>query len=229
MLTFKHSADPQRANSLSARMRGRRFEIFERLAAALPRPLRIIDIGGTPIFWELQGWHERHDVRITLVNHIPQISHHPNIETRRGNAIDLSEFDDNSFDIAFCNSVIEHVFTLDNQMAMAREIQRIAPNYFVQTPNYWFPIEPHFHVPGWQWLPRWTRIELLRRVRCGWRGPCRDIVKATELVDEVRLMTRDELEALFPGATIVSERFAGLVKSWMVYKGYEGETQGKVT
>ncbi|MCH7572844.1 MAG: methyltransferase domain-containing protein, partial [Planctomycetes bacterium] len=109
MLTFKHSADPQRANSLSARMRGRRFEIFERLAAALPRPLRIIDIGGTPIFWELQGWHERHDVRITLVNHIPQISLHPNIETRQGNAIDLSEFDDNSFDIAFCNSVIEHV------------------------------------------------------------------------------------------------------------------------
>lgn len=225
MLTYRHSADPESANSLSARMRSRRFEIFERLTQALPRPLRIIDIGGTPIFWELQGWHEHQDVSITLINLNPQISHHPNIETLRGDATDLSEFDDNSFDIAFSNSVIEHVFTLNNQLAMAREIKRLAPNYFVQTPNYWFPIEPHFHVPGWQWMPRWTRIELLRRLRCGWRGPCPDKAQASELVDEVRLMTRDELDAFFPGATIVPEKFAGLVKSWMVYKGFRPDTQ----
>ena len=42
-------------------------------------------------------------------------------------------------------------------------------------------------------------------------------------------MTRDELEALFPGATIAGEKLAGLVKSWMVYKGYEREMPGKAT
>lgn len=221
MLTLRRSANPQRTNSLSFRMRRRRFKLFERLAETLPRPLHLLDIGGTPSFWELQGWHERSDVQITLINIAPKISRHPNIESRLGDATDLADFADDSFDIAFSNSVIEHVFTLDNQSAMASEIQRVARNYFVQTPNYWFPMEPHFHIPGWQWMPRSIRVALLRRWRCGWRGPCPDRERASELVDEVRLMTRSELEQLFPGATIVAEKFAGLVKSWIVHKGFD--------
>ena len=194
--------------------------LLEQLMAPLPRPVRILDVGGTNAFWEMRGWAGRNDVQIVTVNLKAEQRRHPNIEPRVGDAIDLSEYANESFDVAFSNSVIEHLFTHENQVAMAREVRRVATAYWVQTPNYWFPIEPHFHVPGWQWMPKGIRIELLRRRRCGWRGPCPDREQARRLVEEVRLMTRRELRRLFPGATIHAERFAGLVKSWIVYDGF---------
>jgi hypothetical protein len=39
-------------------------------------------------------------------------------------------------------------------------------------------------------------------------------------VSEVRLMRRRELDSLFPGATLVPERFGGLVKSWTAIAGF---------
>ena len=147
--------------------------LLEQFMAPLPRPVRILDVGGTNAFWEMRGWAGRDDVQIVTVNLKAEERRHSNIEPRAGDAIDLGEYADNSFDLVFSNSVIEHLFTYENQVAMAREVRRVARAYWVQTPNYWFPIEPHFHVPGWQWMPTGIRIELLRRRRCGWRGRAR--------------------------------------------------------
>lgn len=212
-------ADVRSADSLSNRLRSRRFARFEALVRDLPRPLRLIDIGGTTAFWEQRGWAGRDDVCITTINLTAECQKYDNIEPRAGDATDLSEYADRSFDVAFSNSVIEHLFTFDHQAAMAREVRRLAPVYWVQTPNFWFPIEPHFHVPGWQWLPLGLRVAILRRRRCGWRGPCPDAEQARELVREVRLLTRGELRRLFPDATLAPERFAGLVKSWIAIRG----------
>jgi hypothetical protein len=99
---------------------------------------------------------------------------------------------------------------------MASEIQRVGKAYWVQTPNFWFPMEPHFHVPAWQWLPVSVRVAMLRRWRCGWRGPCSDAAQARELVLELRLMRHRELKTLFPGGVLIPEKFWGLVKSWTV-------------
>jgi hypothetical protein len=135
---------------------------------------------------------------------------------------------DDSFDIAFSNSVIEHLFTFDQQAVMARELQRLAPAFWLQTPNYWFPMEPHFHVVGWQWMPIGVRKTVIRRRQCGWRGPCRDDEAADAAVREVRLMTRGQLRRLFPNAVIIPERFGGLVKSWIVHADFSAvyETNG---
>ena len=221
MSLIRRFAAVENPNSLSNRMRSKRFHGFKQLVESLPRPLRIIDFGGTPEFWEQRGWGGRDDIEITAVNIQPRISRRPNFRPIFGDVADLSQFADNSFDVAFSNSVIEHLFTFERQAAMAKELQRVAPVFWLQTPNYWFPIEPHFHVPGWQWLPIGVRKAIIQRRRCGWRGPYPDAADADRIVREVQLLTRSQLQRLFPDAAIVPERFAGLVKSWIVHSAIE--------
>ncbi|MGP0020241.1 MAG: methyltransferase domain-containing protein [Candidatus Sulfotelmatobacter sp.] len=211
---IRGQADDDNADSLANRLRNRRFQLFEAFAARLPRPLNILDVGGTNAFWEQRGWAGRHDVRITTLNLEAEPRRFDNVEPAVGDATDLAQFGDRSFDIVFSNSVIEHLFSLENQRKMASEVQRVGKAYWVQTPNFWFPVEPHFHVPAWQWLPVGARVALIRRWRCGWRGPCPDPARAKELVSEVRLLTRSEIVAIFPGARLIPERIGGLVKSW---------------
>lgn len=220
MLTLRPLADANSPVSLSNKLRAKRFEFFNKLIAPLPRPLSIIDIGGTPRFWELCGWAGRDDVHITLINLKSSECRHANIEVKVGDATCLADYSDKSFDIAFSNSVIEHLFTYENQASMAREVQRVARAYWVQTPNYWFPIEPHFQIPGWQWLPTAIRVAMIRRYTCGWRGPCPDPEQARKTVQEIRLMTRKELAQLFDSASIKAESFCGLPKSWVVFGGF---------
>ncbi len=45
----------------------------------------------------------------------------------------------------------------------------------------------------------------------------RVIVVADDIVRKVRLMTRRQLQRLFPESTIIPERFGGLVKSWILH------------
>jgi hypothetical protein len=214
------AADDANPRSIANRLRSRRFDRFEKLVGALPRPLRILDVGGTTAFWEQRGWAGRDDIQIVTVNLEAEPPRYANIESRAGDAADLSEFPDGSFDVVFSNSVIEHLFTLENQRKMAREVARLGNAYWVQTPNYWFPVEPHFLFPAWQWLPVGARAWLLQRRRWGWIGPERNRDRALERVREIRLMKRGELRRLFPGGRIWPERVLGLTKSWVVTKGF---------
>ena len=220
-------ADDENPKSFSNKLRAKRFRLFETLTASMPRPLRILDIGGTNDFWEQRGWAGRTDVEIFSINLIPEIQRHENIKPLAGDATNLSQFADRSFDVAFSNSVIEHLFTFDNQRKMASESQRVGKAFWLQTPNFWFPIEPHFQVPGWQWMPLGVRVAMIQRWRCGWRGPCADVAGARRLVEEVQLLTLKELRQLFPTAHFVAERFGGLVKSWIAIGGFPTEI-GKI-
>jgi hypothetical protein len=220
---IRHLADSENPNSFANRLRAARFRRFETLVARLPLPLRILDVGGTNTFWENRRWTERAGIQIFSLNLVPEKKQHENIEPLTGDATDLSQFEDGSFDVAFSNSVIEHLFTFENQRRMAAEIRRVGKSFWVQTPNFWFPMEPHFHVPGWQWLPLDLRVAMIRRWRCGWRGPCSDPVQARALVEELRLLSKAELRMMFPGATLLAERFGGLVKSWTVVGGLLAE------
>ena len=108
-------------------------------------------------------------------------------------------FADQEFDISYANSVIEHIAPARRQ-AFARELRRVARGWYVQTPAVGFPIEPHALLPAAHWLPQ----ELRRRY---WR------LGAGGDPDEVKLLPRRELEALFGPA--VRERFGPLTKSWI--------------
>jgi len=206
--------------SFSNRLRAKRFQLFAAMASGMPRPLRILDVGGENSFWEMRGWAGLGDVHLTILNIIEQQKRNANITPVIGDATNLQEFADGSFDIVFSNSVIEHLFTLENQARMASEVCRVGKAYWVQTPNYWFPMEPHFLVPGWQWMPFNARVALLQRWKCGWRGPCSDRVRAQELVKEIRLIKAKELRQLFPAAKLIPERFGGMVKSWIAVGGF---------
>lgn len=227
-MAIRTLADANNPESFSNRMRSRRFQLFERLVADLPKPIRLLDVGGTNEFWHNRGWAGDDRYRITLLNLGTQERRWDNIESVAGDACDLSRYGDGTFDVAFSNSVIEHLFTLENQRRMAAEVARVARCYWVQTPNFWFPIEPHFHVVGWQWMPRSMRINLIRRRRCGWRGPCPDPKVAEAAVDEVRLMSANELRRAFPDGRLLRERFVGCTKSFIVVRGFPALSAGPV-
>ena len=217
---MRQLADSENPNSFANKLRAARFRRFETLVATLPRPLRILDVGGETAFWENRGWAGRDDVRIFSLNLVPEEQRHENIKPVAGDATNLAEFADGSFDVAFSNSVIEHLFTFENQRRMASEMRRVGRAFWMQTPNFWFPMEPHFHVPGWQWMPLGLRVAMIRRWRCGWRGPCPDPAGARKLVEELRLLRESEIRSIFPGATLIAERFCGLVKSWIAIGGF---------
>jgi SAM-dependent methyltransferase len=105
-------------------------------------------------------------------------------------------FGDREFDVVFSNSVIEHI-ARERRHAMANEIRRVGRRYFVQTPNRWFPLEPHYMIPFFQFFPRRLRHYYDRRFHD----------------DQIDLLSARELRQLFSDADIYRERFLGLTKS----------------
>jgi SAM-dependent methyltransferase len=108
-------------------------------------------------------------------------------------------FADRSFDLVYCSSVIEHV-SPERRAAFTAEVRRVGRGWFVQTPARSFPIEPHSLLPGAHWLPVALR-------RPYWR------LGAAGGWEEIALLSREELEALFGRAQ--PERIGPLVKSWV--------------
>jgi hypothetical protein len=56
-------------------------------------------------------------------------------------------FDDNTFDIATSNAVLEHVGSPENQSFFVHELCRAARRVFISVPNRFFPIEHHTALP----------------------------------------------------------------------------------
>jgi hypothetical protein len=135
----------------------------------------------------------------------------------------MGQFRAGEFDVVFSNSVIEHLGTLNEQRWMADEIRRVGKRYFVQTPNRYFPLEPHFLVPFFQFLPLRMRVQLVRRFDLGWygMGGIPDPEHAEAVVRSIRLLSAGELLRLFPDGRLYRERLFGLTKSLIVYGGWE--------
>ena len=198
-------------------MRRRRFRFFMELIDSLPRPITILDVGGTESYWEHMGLDAK-DIRITLLNleAIP-VKNKAIFHSVQGDATDLSAWADKSVDFVFSNSVIEHLFTWEQQQKMASEVQRVGKSYFIQTPNRYFPMEPHWLIPFFQFMPRSLRIALTRAGAWGHMPKLNNYQAAAKLVDEVRLLTASEMKTLFPSVHIYYEYMAGMVKSVSAY------------
>lgn len=213
-------ADSRDPLSLASKARLRRFEFFIQLLQRIPRPVNILDVGGTQEFWERMNFIDEPNIRITFLNLADPHVTRENCRAIQGDATKMPVFSPGEFDVVFSNSVIEHVGGHEAQAKMALEIQRVGKRYFIQTPNYFFPIEPHFLFPGFQWLPLPIRILLVRYFDLGWFNKTLDKNKALAIAESVHLLRKNELVSLFPGASLHEERIYGFVKSFVVYKGW---------
>lgn len=211
-------ADYQNPRSLAYQTRRKRLADLLKVIDAAPKPLRILDVGGTDAYWKTMDLADRPDLKFTVLNIFPAERPDPRFTWIVGDARDLSQFGDGEFDLVFSNSVIEHVGGYADQQRMANEIRRVGQRYFVQTPNRYFPIEPHFLFPGFQFLPERTKVFLLKRFRLGWFPKAKTDAEALGYAREITLLSRQEFSRLFPGARIIDERFAGLVKSFTAVK-----------
>ena len=205
-------------NSLASRMRGKRNQQFREAISQLPRPLSILDVGGTQAVWKAIDFVDRPDIRITLINVEHQETSYSNIESIRGDARDMREFHDWQFDVVYSNSVIEHVGGIEDMYRMAREVQRVGRRYFIQTPNRYFPIEPHFVFPMFQFLPISWQVWLVQNFNLGWIGRLPEREQAEQTIRAINLLSKEQLRSLFPDADITTENFFGLTKSLLACK-----------
>jgi len=215
---LKRMADNRNRQSLSVHFRKRRFAFFQSLLSQLNRPIHILDIGGTEAYWRTMGLGDDR-VFITLLNLSAEEVTAPHMTSIAGDARCI-QLDDQCFDIVFSNSVIEHVGGYPDQLQMAKEICRVGKRYFVQTPNRYFPIEPHFLFPFFQFLPVNIRMKLLQNFNLGWFPRTPDEQKARAIIEDIHLLNRDQFVALFPGARLYEEKVLGITKSLIVYGGW---------
>ena len=168
----------------------------------------VLDLGGSEFYWR---WC---DVRpqVTVVNLAERDLRRERLPWVRADGRKLP-FADHSFDIVHCNSVLEHLPDESSRRAMAREIARVGRAYWVQTPNRRFPVEPHTLTPGFHFLPRCWQVHLARNFTIwGWlQRPSSE--EARGFIENIQLLTADDLRRLFPEATIERERFVSLTKS----------------
>ena len=128
-------------------------------------------------FEALYPWPER----ITAVSDVPLPNfarEFPTVSTVTASGTELP-FEDDAFDVAFSNAVVEHVGGRDQQRRFVAELCRVAPRVFLSTPNRWFPLETHTLVPLRALASRgrrrsslaafgarnWERVELLSEAR----------------------------------------------------------------
>lgn len=237
---IKRLSDNKINNSLANRLRRKRFRLFIQLLEGSKKPLKILDVGGTAMFWKQMGFTRNESpvkedslkppenekllellfdpnaIKIILLNKKKEAVKHGDFISLEGDARNLQQFEDDSFDIAFSNSVIEHVGGWDDQRMMADEMMRVGKRLYLQTPNRYFPLEPHFLFPFFQFLPVGWRIFLVRHFNLGWYKRTPDRQQAEKLCRSIRLLTKKELKALFPSAKIHTERFLCMAKSFVV-------------
>jgi len=219
-MLIKRVTENKDPSSLTSKLRRRRFSLFLSLLSKVEKPLSILDVGGTQRFWEVMNFSAVHGIRFVLLNVTQPRASLPNFSSVVGDARSLS-FPDRSFDIVFSNSVIEHLNRFEDQIKMAQEVRRVGKRYFVQTPNKYFPLEPHFVFPFFQFLPIEIRIWLLRHFALGRFNRVSDYQKAKGYAQSIRLLGKNELLRLFPDADLFEEKFSGITKSFVVYGGWK--------
>jgi hypothetical protein len=172
----------------------------------------ILDVGGTPATWSALPVRPR----VVILNMPRESEAFDGMLAVGGDGCALP-FRDQSFDIVFSNSVIEHVGSWEKQQRFAAEVTRVGRRYWVQTPNRYFPIETHLLTPLLHLLPRswqmqiaprftvWSVLTSVSREQREWY--------VRHFLNDIRLLDAGQMARLFPSAKLIRERVCGFVKS----------------
>ncbi|MBS9523464.1 class I SAM-dependent methyltransferase [Litoribacter alkaliphilus] len=213
-------ASSETDGSLGKKFREERFRFFEKLVEEkFPenQKIRVLDVGGTQAYWEGKSILKKRNLEITVLNLIEFPVNLPNFRALAGDATHMPEFGDNSFDLVFSNSVIEHLYSWENQVKMAKEISRVGKSYFVQTPNRNFVIEPHYALPLFQFVPKGLAFNILTKTKLS-RFNRWEPSMARQYLDEIRLLSIQEMKTLFPDGEVYLEKFLGMNKSVTMFR-----------
>ncbi len=199
----------------ASHFRTRRLRLFEKIF----RPTsdtRILDVGGFPQFWASLSV----DCNITILRPEPyslpaEFSGRFDVVVGDGTRLN---FTDGAFDIVFSNSVIEHVGDSQKQAGFASETQRVGRGYWVQTPAQEFFMEPHLITPFIHWFPKNIQKLIIPRFTV-WALLAKN-PQEQELDDllGVRMLTKADIQRLFPHGTILVEKCLGIPKSYVAYR-----------
>jgi SAM-dependent methyltransferase len=200
--------------SAAERLRRRRWKVILRHIPGLA-DVRVVDLGGTDLFWLRAPVRPRH---VTVVNLHEAGEDSPGVTAIEGDALRADTLlRGEEFDLAFSNSLIEHLGGHGSRRRFAEIVRSLAPGYLVQTPYRYFPLEPHWLFPAFQFLPVPVRSRVAPRWPLGhtygWEPHA-----AAEEVMATELLSGWEMREYFPDANIVWERVAGVPKSMIAIR-----------
>ena len=205
-------ASPELLYKIFRHFRSHRMRLFER-TFQISRRTRVLDVGGSPLIWQFASVQPR----LTILNFPSALVPHSHAFDQVAGDGRFLPFGDSSFDVVFSNSVIEHVGARSEQRRFAEEVARVGKQFWIQTPNRGFPVELHMMLPFVHYLPKTWQHRIVTRFT-GWQfvvhpPPEERAGYVHHFLHELNLLTAQDLRALFPQATVISERIAGIPKS----------------
>jgi hypothetical protein len=201
--------DPARAGSLAARAREKRLEtLLERFPDL--EQMSVLDLGGTAGAWRLASCRP---ARLVLLN-VDEPGVVDGAESVIGDACDPPDrVRREQFDLVFSNSLVEHLGGHWRRERFAEVVRTLGEHYWVQTPYRYFPLEPHYVGPFFQFVPLAVRGQLIANWPIGSLATAKDPKVCLSLAQGTELLTRTEMRGYFPDSVLLSERMLGMAKS----------------
>ncbi|GAA3110426.1 class I SAM-dependent methyltransferase [Streptosporangium carneum] len=214
-LTALRSRFVDAPDSLGAKARARRWSWVTQVFPGLA-DMTVIDLGGTASAWLRAPVQPAH---VHVVNlDVSETELPPWLSVAVGDACDLrSATHGTRYDLVFSNAVIEHVGGHIRREQFAEAVYDLADRHWVQTPYRYFPVEPHFVFPGFQFMPMAVRAAAVRRWPLVHTRPS-DRESAVRAVAEIELLSKTEMRHYFPRSEIHYERLGGMVKALIAIK-----------
>lgn len=210
---LRESFLPEQAGTVSSYFRARRWSELCRRFPNLAE-MSVVDLGGYAWNWMEVPVRPKSVLVINLDDEKPGAL--PTwIETIHCDACQLPpDLLERRFDLVYSNSLLEHVGGYWRRVAIAKSVHQLADHHWIQTPWRYFPFEPHWMVPCFQFLPVRVRAGISR----SWPLAPREfrasgLDENIDSVLQVELVSTTEMRRLFPRSAIYRERVAGITKS----------------
>jgi hypothetical protein len=208
-------------HSIQGRFRSKRFKAFKVLLDEALKDkdrVTILDVGGSPIYWNMLDHSYVDKVEIHCLNFEEEFTKYDGLRKSIklkiviGDGCHMPQYADGQFDICHSNSVIEHVGSLENMRRFAAETRRVGRAYYIQTPNFWFPLEPHYMFPLIHWLPDAAKVALFTNLSLGYAKKV-SFEEALTRIDHTRMLSTRMMRHFYPDTKICFERVLLLRKS----------------